>query len=51
MTEQQKENVLICQLRQEIMGAVCMVGSKDALMEIYAAVLDRLYTSQEEVQK
>lgn len=42
MDKQQRENLLIRQLRQEIMGAVCMIGDKDALLEIYATCLEHL---------
>lgn len=46
MTQQEKENRMIRELRQEIIASVMLIGDYDELMQIYANVLDRLYAAQ-----
>lgn len=43
MTQQEKANRMIRELRQEIIASIMLIGNYDDLMQIYSGVLDLLY--------
>ena len=46
MTQQEKANRMIRELRQEIVASVMLIGDYDDLMQIYSGVLALLYPGQ-----
>lgn len=46
MTQQEKANRMIRELRQEIIASIMLIGNYDDLMQIYSGVLDLLYPGQ-----
>lgn len=46
MTQQEKANRMIRELRQEIIASVMLIGDYDDLMQIYSGVLAMLYPGQ-----
>lgn len=43
MTQQEKANRMIRELRQEIIASIMQIGNYDDLMQIYSSVLALLY--------